>query len=173
MNKSSAKIYLVGFMGVGKTTIGKLLARQLNRQFLDTDDVFAELNNGMTTGEYIRTYGLDIFRPQEKAALHYLADRDLSAVIATGGGVPVYDDNMQTMKNSGLVIHLFVPLAIITSRMSPAELAKRPLWSEKSPQELQEFFNGRLAIYNQADYTIQADKSPELILQDIISILNA
>ncbi len=171
MKNGNHHIYLIGFMGVGKTTVGKRLALRLGRPFLDTDDVFADLHGGMTTGEYIRTHGEAAFRPEEQATLRNVADSKTAAVVATGGGVPTYADNLQIMAASGVVFHLAVPLPAITARMSPEELARRPLWSRKSPEELQAFFDGRQAIYNQADFILDGNKPLDQIVQDIIDAI--
>ena len=171
MKGDTRHIYLIGFMGVGKTTVGKRLAHRLGLPFLDTDDVFADLHGGMTTGDYIRAYGEAAFRPEEQATLRHIASGAGRTVVATGGGVPTYGDHLQIMAASGVVLHLAMPLPAITARMSPEELARRPLWARKSPEELQAFFDGRQAIYNQADFILDGTKTLDQIVQDIIDDL--
>lgn len=161
------KIYLIGFMGVGKSTVGRMLSQRLNVPLLDTDDVFADLHNGMTTGEYITAYGMERFRPEEQLALRSIAFMTQPAVIATGGGVPVYGDNLEIMRQTGVVVHIHVPLESIESRMSPEELSRRPVWATRTHEEVRKLYEERLEIYNKAHYVIDGDRKPETIVDDI------
>jgi len=164
----SGKIYLIGFMGVGKSTVGRLLSRQCGLPLLDTDEEFARLHQGMSTGEYITTYGLERFRPEEAYTLQQIAQSPVSAVISTGGGVPVYGNNLAIMRKSGIVIHISVPLEVIESRMSPTELARRPLWATRSPQEVRALYDERMAIYNGAHVVIDGNCPAEDCVRTIM-----
>jgi 2-dehydro-3-deoxyphosphogluconate aldolase/(4S)-4-hydroxy-2-oxoglutarate aldolase len=161
------RIYLIGFMGAGKTTIGKKLAERLNVGFLDTDGEFALRHGGVSTGEYISRFGLTAFRFEEQLTLKDIARRSGRFVVATGGGIPVAPGNMEVMKNSGLVVHLSVPLQVIAARMTADELAKRPVWTTKSKEELDTLYNERLTVYNQADLNVDAAGDAEKIVDEI------
>ena len=154
-------------MGAGKTTVGKALASRLHIAFMDTDLVFARLHDGITTGEFISRFGLEIFRPEEQAALKSIAETAGPFVVATGGGVPVFHGNMEIMKSSGLVVHLNIPLDAISARMTPEELAKRPVWSSKTRQQLEDLYNERLPIYNQAHIIVDAARHTSDIVDEI------
>ena len=162
------KIYLIGFMGAGKSTVGRLLARRLGFDFMDTDDLFAQENFGTITAEYIRLHGLEAFRPLEQRTLHNVAALGRNAVIATGAGVSVYADNLEVMKGSGWVVHLHTPLEAIDARMTADELAKRPVWSQQSKESLKQCYNERLGRYNQAHCTVNGARPPEEIVSELI-----
>ncbi len=161
-------IYLIGFMGAGKSTVGRLLAKRLSYDFLDTDVVFATENSGVSTAEYIRRHGLEAFRPLEQKTLHGIASLGRNAVVATGAGVSVYADNLEVMKNSGWVVHLHTPLEAIEARMTPEELEKRPVWTKQSREALQKCYEERLLRYNQAHCTIDGTQKPETIVSELI-----
>ncbi|MBR4125731.1 MAG: shikimate kinase, partial [Victivallales bacterium] len=122
-------LYLIGFMGCGKSRVGKLLARRLRRPFVDMDEQFAKEHDGITAGEFIRAYGEDAFRKEEQLLLSKLSNNQLFTIISTGGGAPTYSGNLELMKNSGKVVFLDAPLEVIEQRLSAVETADRPLWS--------------------------------------------
>jgi len=165
------RIYLIGFMGAGKTTVGRALAKQLGLGFLDVDTEFASRHDGLTTGEYISRFGLKVFRFEEQLTLKTIAQTAGRFVVATGGGVPVFPGNLEIMKASGQVVHLSVPLDVIEARMTKEELAKRPVWSTRSKEELASLFQERLAIYNQADFVVDGARETVAIVEDIASKL--
>ncbi|GBR76293.1 shikimate kinase [Candidatus Termititenax persephonae] len=107
-------IILIGFMGSGKTSTGRLLAKHLGYQFIDIDQII-EQKHGMTCAKIFAQRGEDFFRKQETTALkelHGLAN----SVIATGGGIILSADNRSFLKNLGTLIYLKTP---------PAEILKR------------------------------------------------
>lgn len=162
------KIFLIGFMGAGKSTVGRLLARRLGFDYLDTDDLFKQENAGVTTAEYIRLHGLTAFRPLERKALQHAAMLEHDAVIATGAGVSVYADNLEVMKAAGWVVHLRTPLAVIAARMTAEELAKRPVWSQQTKASLQACYEERLNRYDQAHCTVDGACAPEEIVSELV-----
>ena len=91
-------IYLIGYMGAGKTTAGKLLAQKLGWHFVDLDEAFKEIH-GLSTADYIRQYGLEDFRKKEKYVAEDLAELPIEKVVyATGGGYPCWEDNMECLQ---------------------------------------------------------------------------
>lgn len=158
-------------MGAGKTTVGMLLSNRLGCGFEDTDDIFASLHDGVTTGTYIARNGLEVFRPEEQAALRFAAGKIDGAVIATGGGVPVYPGNLEIMKASGKVVHIKVPLSVISSRMDGDELSKRPVWTSSSPSELRELYESRLPFYDSADIVVDGALPAEQVVERIVEAL--
>lgn len=133
---SSSRIYLVGMMGVGKTTLGKQLARQLHYTFFDLDKTI-EQAEGKTVAAIFEQNGEAYFREAEQRILHTTAFKD-HVVIATGGGTPCYYDNMEWMNGQGITVYLKADAAFILSRIGPFP-DKRPLLKGKSPEELKIF----------------------------------
>jgi shikimate kinase len=133
---SSGRIYLLGMMGVGKTTLGKQLARQLHYSFLDLDKAI-ELTEGKSVAAIFEQYGESYFREAEQKALHATAQRD-HIVIATGGGTPCYYNNIEWMNQHGMTIYLRANAAFVLSRVG-AFPDKRPLLKGKSQAEMEIF----------------------------------
>lgn len=153
-------IYLIGYMGAGKTTIGRLLAQKLNWHFVDLDDAFAEIN-GMTTGEYITRYGVEQFRRLEKDCVERLSELPVEKVIyATGGGYPCWEDNMECLKELGTSIYIRWKPVHLTHRIELSGVEHRPILMHKRGEELLRFvewqMSGREEYYAKADYIIDA-----------------
>ena len=144
-------IYLLGFMGCGKSYLGKRLAEHLNWQFLDMD-AYLEAKESKTIAQIFVEGGEALFRELEKNYLTATADFE-KTVIATGGGCPCFYDNMEWMDVSGRTIYLKTPVPILVERLQ-AETAHRPLLAGKTKQELSDFIAAKLAerapIYEQA-----------------------
>ncbi len=153
-------IYLIGYMGAGKTTVGRLLAQKLGWHFVDLDDAFAEIN-GMTTGEYITRYGVEAFRKLEKACVEKLSELPIQKVIyATGGGYPCWEDNMECLKELGTSIYIRWSNEHLARRITLSGTENRPILQNKRGQELLDFIawqmSGREEYYSQADHIIDA-----------------
>ena len=156
-------IYLVGFMGCGKSRVGKLLARRLKRPFVDLDDQFAKEHSGIAAGEYIRLHGEKAFRTEEQKILLKLSNNKVFNVISTGGGAPTWPGNLELMKNSGKVVFLDAPLEAIEQRLSAAETADRPLWSAQDATARRKRFESRQPFYRQADIAVDATRPPATV----------
>ena len=129
-------IFLVGYMGGGKATIGRGRARQLGLRFIDMDTE-VERRAGMSVAEFFAAHGEAAFRREEREVLQGLtAERD--AVVATGGGVPCFFDNMEVMNAAGLTIYLKMGPEKLAARLEYGK-AKRPLLRDKTQEELQAF----------------------------------
>jgi shikimate kinase len=103
MNKDS--IVLIGFMGSGKTTLGKWIAENQGYIFVDTDELI-ETEEGRTINEIFATDGEEYFRNLETQVIGRLADDDRKLVISVGGGLPVRDENRKLMRRAGRVVYL-------------------------------------------------------------------
>ncbi|MBO4620200.1 MAG: hypothetical protein J5654_08835 [Victivallales bacterium] len=156
-------LYLIGFMGCGKSRVGKLLAHRLRRPFVDLDEQFAKEHDGITAGEFIRTYGEDAFRKEEQLLLSKLSNNQVFIIISTGGGAPAYSGNLELMKNSGKVIFLNAPLEVIEQRLSVTETADRPLWSTQDGTARRKRFDARQPYYRQADCIVDATNTPSAV----------
>lgn len=139
INKSST-IILVGFMGSGKTTFGRNLAEKLNYQFIDTDKEIETLV-GMSIPTIFEKKGEAYFRQLEREFIKQLKVQNV--VIATGGGLPCFYDNMNYLNKIGVTVYLKYSVEELFERLKN-ETISRPLLKEKSDTELFEFIEGLL-----------------------------
>lgn len=165
MNKT---IFLIGFMGVGKSSLGKRLANKLSAPFNDTDDLL-EQQFGMTISDYFAKYGENAFRIAEKELLEQ--NNFKNAVVATGGGLPCFFQNIDRMNSKGITIFLNRPAKELQHRLSNAK-NKRPLIKDLSDDELLSFIEERLAerlpYYKNAQITLDRNnQTVEEILKRI------
>jgi shikimate kinase len=146
-------------MGSGKTTLGKKLARALNRTFVDSDAAIEQVA-GMKISEIFETYGEDHFRQLETEWIEQLSI-DSPAVIATGGGMPCFNNNLQNLKNKGIVLYLQRPAKELFKRLKNAKF-KRPLLAAMSDVEMLSFIeeklNEREVFYLQADEVLSREQ---------------
>jgi shikimate kinase len=120
------KFFLIGFMGAGKTTIGKFAARQNGLHFVDLD-AYIEQKAGTTVREIFREKGEDFFRQLERKALEEVcAIEGLDLLVSCGGGTPCFFDNMDVLNGHGHTIYLDISAARLTERLRNAK-DKRPL----------------------------------------------
>ncbi len=136
-------IFLIGFMGVGKSTVGKRLARKMGRSFLDTDQLIEEQFN-CTISSFFEQYGEIHFRQVENQILKQLIAQEDHALVAVGGGLPCYHDNMQLMNEYGVTIYLYRPAKELFQRLRQNK-EKRPLIVQKSDEELLKFIEQKLS----------------------------
>lgn len=156
-------IYLVGYMGAGKTTVGRLLAEKLGWRFVDLDEAFCEIH-GISTADYIRRYGMVEFRKKEKYVVEDLADTPIEKVIyATGGGYPTYEDNMECLAELGTSIYIRWSAKHLTQRLMLTDRSTRPVLQGNNDAELLDFISNQLParepFYHKATYTIDAPVS--------------
>jgi len=148
------RIFLVGFMGSGKTTMGRKLASYLGYQFIDLDK-FLEEEAGMSINDFFQLHGETAFREFEKKTLQN-GEFDDNTVIATGGGAPCYFDNMEWMNKNGTTVYLMVPPKGLAGRLKHA--TDRPLIKGLNEEELLKFITGKLEerepFYKQARYVV-------------------
>ncbi|HOG57784.1 MAG TPA: shikimate kinase [Bacteroidales bacterium] len=136
------KIFLIGFMGSGKTTTGKKLASRLSWKFIDLDE-FIEEDKGMPVAEIFETQGEDWFRTVEAEALRTVAKAD-NTVISTGGGTPCFYENMEFMLQNGLTVYLRMTPESLARRLARSS-AGRPLLKDIDKEELETYIRTKLA----------------------------
>ena len=154
------KIYLIGLPGCGKTTLGRQLAQHLNVPFIDLDAEI-EKSERMSIKEIFKFRGENIFRKVEALLLKRMTDENDQFIMATGGGAPVFFDNMQVMNQLGQTVFLDVPAREIVNRIEKSNKGERPLLARLAPDELKdqiEFLRSqRINFYNQATHRISAE----------------
>lgn len=141
--KSNSKVFLVGFMGCGKSTLGKKLARKLNKEFIDLDD-FIEEQEKLTINEIFEQVGEAGFRALENKWLKFVSQKYDNAVISCGGGTPCFNGNMNFMLEKGKVVYIQLPPKVLCDRLTN-ERQKRPLIAKLSDNELLEFIKTKLS----------------------------
>ena len=137
------KIFLIGFMGSGKTHWGRLLSEKLGMRFFDLDEQIIE-QAGKTINEVFETEGEEQFRLREKEILHIITESHDSFVMACGGGAPCYFNNIVYMNHSGTTVWIHTPLETIFDRLIE-EKEKRPLIKNLSDDQLQSYINKKFA----------------------------
>lgn len=146
------RIFLIGYMGCGKTTLGKRLAEQTGFSFLDLDG-YIEQRYLKTVATIFAEMGQDAFREIERKALIEVADFE-NVVIATGGGAPCFFDNIDVMNNAGLTVYIKMTPAQLAFRLEHSRAGKRPLIAGKTGEELRQFIEEGLQQREQ--YYLQA-----------------
>jgi shikimate kinase len=159
------KIYLIGFMGAGKTTIGRELATRLEIPFFDLDELI-EASEKVTIKEIFAQHGEPYFRKRERDLLR--STRYLEhGVVGTGGGTFTFDENIQFIQTEGLSVYLSAPYALLRARAS-AKAAERPLFRDDAATH--ELYTNRLRYYRMSDVTIEIreEETPAEIVERLI-----
>lgn len=138
------KLFLVGYMGCGKSSLGKKLARNLGVNFLDMDSEI-EHREGARVTDIFRYQGEEYFRKSERRIIEEVASCDEPIVVSTGGGVPIWRDNMEVMNEVGITLYLRRPAEQIASRLSPHGREKRPKLRGLNDEELVSFMRENMA----------------------------
>ncbi|HIK37681.1 MAG: shikimate kinase [Geminocystis sp.] len=160
-------IYLIGMMGAGKTTVGKLLAQRLGYRFLDTDSLI-ETITGKTINQIFREEGESGFRELENRVLQEVSAY-VRTVVATGGGIILRRDNWSHLRD-GMVIWLDVPIPLLVTRLR-GDTTRPLLQQEKDLKDrLTQLYQQRVSLYQQADITIEvlAEETPPQIVERIL-----
>ncbi|HXC06502.1 MAG TPA: shikimate kinase [Bacteroidia bacterium] len=151
------KIFLIGYMGSGKSTLGKKLANQLGYAFIDQDKLIED-TLGKSIHEIFEEEGESYFRETEHSMLISLLEKD-NVVISTGGGTPFHHNNMELMNQHGLTIYLKMSADTLLSRLRQSK-DTRPLISGKSEEDLYHFIlthlEDREPFYAEAQYKVKA-----------------
>lgn len=158
-------IVLIGFMGTGKTSVGKLLAVKIGYAFVDTDAKIEE-DNHLTIPEIFAQHGEFYFREREAEAVKAVAAED-NMVISTGGGVVLREENMAALRQSGCIVALTASADVIVERTSRNN--DRPLLeSENRRRAVEELMQQRAVLYAKADYMIDTgNMTPLQVVEEI------
>ena len=160
------RIYLIGFMCSGKTTVGSLLASQLNYSFIDLDKEIEE-KEGLSIPEIFSKKGEEYFRKLEFQVLKDISNQD-NLVISTGGGVGANPEALEFMKKRGKTVWIDIDFHTFLERCQGDK--NRPLL-KKSLDELKELFEKRKNVYKLADIRVKGEKPPENIVKEILLAL--
>ena len=144
----TSRIFLIGFMGSGKSSIGRRLAKLLHFDFFDTDSEIMK-KTGKTAIEIFETDGEDFFRKKEQEVITELSPK-INAVVSTGGGTPCFFDNMQQMNQTGLTIYLQAHPKVLKQRVIRRK-HQRPLLKD-IPNEQLETYIAQLLHQREPDY---------------------
>jgi shikimate kinase len=150
-------IYLIGYMGSGKSTLGHEFARRIRCRFIDTDQQL-ERDHQLSIPEIFKQFGEEQFRKWETDLL-ILISKEENLVVATGGGLPCFQNNMELLNNSGITIYLKLSNEAIFDRLSRRR-ETRPLISNYNDEELKQYIqtslNNREPFYLQAHHIVNA-----------------
>ena len=163
------RIALIGFMGSGKTTVGRLVASRLGYRFLDLDTLIVE-NAGKSIREIFDQDGEDVFRQIETEALYSLREMH-RLVIATGGGAPIRQENQEFFENLADTFYLEVSYEEFLKRTGKDY--SRPLL-DRTEKQLKRLYESRLSIYRSLGRSISTNrKKPEEIAAKILKALGS
>lgn len=163
-------LVLIGFMGTGKTAVGRRLARKLKMKFVDTDDDIEKVS-GMSVGKIFSEYGEVRFRSEEKLAIKR-ASRLNNCVIATGGGAVLFPENLKELAKNGTVIALKATPEEIQKRVQKRNNFRPLLGNDKSIERITELLNQRKDLYEKADYLIDTTgKDLDEVVAEILEVL--
>src|ERR1700761_6618577 len=164
------KIFLIGFMGSGKTHWGRKLGAKLNLPFYDLDTVIIEQEQ-KSVADIFAEKGEEYFRYQEKETLERLAAEQESFILSCGGGTPCFFNNIEFMKKNGKVIWLNTSIDMLTERLG-RERMSRPLISDVNEEDLRRYIIRKLSerrmYYQQADVTVGEESTN---LDELIKLL--
>ena len=167
------KMVLVGYMGSGKSTIGRLIAHNLGVSFIDLDHLF-EVESGLSVTDLFAQKGVIYFRKLEQSLLQQVLSQNTSYVLSTGGGTPAYGDNMSLILSaSDHVVYLQMSVSALVDRLM-VEKTTRPLIAHLPDQDLPEFIGKhlfeRLPFYAKASVHVLVDHlSPQECVERIMS----
>ena len=164
-----SNLYLIGFMGTGKTTVGKYVAELLEMNFVDMDEMVVE-SEGCSINEIFKNKGEPYFREIESKILESISGSE-SLVVSTGGGCIESEFNRNLMKESGDVVFIDTPWDEILERLVLS--SDRPLASaDDGWQQTHNLYKKRLPLYLSADFVINAaGRGPEDIAREITSLV--
>jgi shikimate kinase len=159
MNKNClTRIFLTGYMGAGKTTLGKVLSRKMKLSYIDTDH-YIENRYHKKVSDIFATEGETRFREMEHRMLCEVSEFE-DIVISTGGGLPCFYDNMEIMNRKGMTVYLDVSAEELAARLQ-ASKTMRPVLQHRSGRELMDFIRENLdkrrPFYEQAQICLNAD----------------
>ena len=170
------KIVLLGYMGCGKSTIGKILSKKMNLPFVDLDDYIVEKEN-LSIKSIFNDKGEIFFRKIENLYLKEFLTNNDNFILSLGGGTPCYANNMEVLKNENVLsIYLKANISTLVKRLIKNRF-KRPLIANLALETIPDFIGKHLFerqfYYEQAKFKIITDnKSKKEIVKEIIDLLN-
>jgi len=151
------RVFLIGYMGSGKTTLGKKIAQKLNLKFIDSDK-FIEESEQSTIPLIFNNNGEEKFREIESNAIKKITEQD-NVIVSTGGGTPCFQNNLELLMLKGTVVYLQMKPAFLADRLINSK-QNRPLILGKGKEELLQFIENHIKerepFYQQAHFTIDA-----------------
>ncbi|MBK8700109.1 MAG: shikimate kinase [Saprospiraceae bacterium] len=160
------KIFLVGFMGSGKTTVGLLLAKSLGLKFLDTDEAIEQIES-KKIADIFSTRGEAYFRELESKLLREITGQKNAMVISTGGGMPCFGGNLEAMQMAGQVIYVRRSFHAIFSTIVGDP--KRPLAVHSTKKELYRLYRQRRTFYEKAGLCIRNRGNTNQVVEKLIA----
>lgn len=172
MINSSSNIFLIGMMGSGKSYWGKVISEMIHYKFVDMDELLI-LQEGKSINDIFKEKGEQYFREKETEILQQSFLYKDNFVMATGGGLPCFNNNMKQLNEQGITIWINEPVVVLYERLLK-EKSHRPLLKDLSEDGIKEFIQIKLTertpYYNQAKYIVSGkDITPEFIHQIIIN----
>ena len=169
---SSERIYLIGYMASGKTTVGRLIADKLDFQHIDTDDAVTKLM-GLSVNDIFKQYGETTFRSYELKVTRLITQLN-RVVISSGGGLPVYNQNIDKLLDTGLTIYLKASVDTLVNRIIK-DGSTRPLHNNQSRELLSNAITEKLKlrehIYSKAHLTLDTDTNLDSLVNQILCAL--
>ncbi|HUP44763.1 MAG TPA: shikimate kinase [Thermoanaerobaculia bacterium] len=159
------KIYIVGFMGAGKTTVGRELSARVDAPFFDLDELIETAEEASIKDIFARQ-GEPYFRKRERDILR--STRHLErGVIATGGGTFTFDENIQFIQSEGLSVYLSAPYSLLRARIGD-KVGERPLFRDDAAAH--ELYSSRIRYYRMADVTVEVreDETPSEVVERVV-----
>ena len=166
------RVALIGFMCSGKTTVGRILARQAEVPFTDLDRCIEERIGPITP--YFAAHGEEAFRAVEHAVLGEVLARDGALVLATGGGTPLHADNLERLQGWGEVVLLKPSFEVLLHRIERTGGDRPQLFGLKGKalhERVRDLWNGRERVYDRADRAVDADYAPDRVAERILDEL--
>jgi shikimate kinase len=165
-NRRIVNIALIGFMGTGKTSVGRLVAEQLHFHYLDTDEMI-QAATGKTIADIFSNSGEPAFRALEEEAVSQLIEKN-HTVISCGGGLPIASQNLASLKTHALIVCLWASPAKIWERVK--NQTHRPLLHDPDPQKkIRELLSVREPFYKQADILLNTElRSLREVAQQVV-----
>ena len=159
------KIYLVGFMGAGKTTVGRELAARVDAPFFDLDDLIQSAEK-LSIKDIFAHHGEPYFRKRERDLLRSTRNLEFG-IIATGGGTFTFDENIPFIQSEGISVFLSAPYALLRSRIND-KAGERPLF--RDDLSTHELYANRIKYYRMSDITIEIreDETPVEIVERLM-----
>jgi shikimate kinase len=168
--RSLGNIFLTGFMGSGKTTVGKKLAKLLRVNFVDLD-YYIEQKEKLSVQSLFDNFGEAAFRKMERSCLDELLLNEKNTVIALGGGTICHENNLENIKKNGLLVYIELPPIALAQRLEKSKV-KRPLLKNFKDEELVSFVSHKLqerkTYYDQSNIIVSGlSLTPQLLQQKI------